>query len=777
MKTYTAKAGEVEHGWFVVDAQNKVLGRLAVQIAMRLRGKHKPKYTPHVDTGDYIVVVNAAKLRVTGRKAERKVYYRHSGYPGGIKETNVREAARLASGARAGERGEGHASQGPARLRDAEEAEDLRRRHASALGAATQEPGDLSMVGDYYYGTGRRKSAVARVFLKPGKGGFVVNGKPMDQFFARETGRMVVRQPLELTKNLPRFDILVNVYGGGESGQAGAVRHGISRALIEYDAGLKPPAQRGGSGDARCARGRAKEGRTAQGAGGASSTRNVERKHFRNRKAACGRLFVFLGRMSDDQGRHRRRNRIHGRGAAAAARPASADVELRAITSRKEAGTRGHAPCSRACAGASISRSASQRAEALRGCDVVFFATPNGVAMSEARALLDAGARVIDLSADFRIQDVAEWERWYKLKHAAPELVREAVYGLSRSESRADPRRAARGQPGLLSDGDAARLPAAGRGGVVDTRSPDRRRQVRRERRRAQGRAAPELFRRRRTISWRTTCPVTDTGRRSARGSPRRRRREVGLVFIPHLTPMIRGIHATLYARITREADFQKLFEKRYAREPFVDVMPAGSHPDTRSVRAANMCRIARAPAAGERGKGRHAGRALGDRQPGQGRRRPGGAEHEPDVRPAGGDRARAAARRSLEPWPARATSPAGGGKCASASASPRRASRCTRQLPWYWRWLGVAVLLGAVGGRRGLDLRRRAALRRLRPERSRSDELQHDEARARALRRPSSQRLRAMANAAERPPVDRAHRAAEARPADPRPRAGERAR
>ena len=95
------------------------------------------------------------------------------------------------------------------------------------------------MVVDYYYGTGRRKSAVARVFIKPGKGDFVVNGKQVDQFFGRETGRMVVRQPLELTKSASSFDILVNVYGGGESGQAGAVRHGIARALIEYDAGLK----------------------------------------------------------------------------------------------------------------------------------------------------------------------------------------------------------------------------------------------------------------------------------------------------------------------------------------------------------------------------------------------------------------------------------------------------------------------------------------------------------------------------------------------------------
>ena len=96
------------------------------------------------------------------------------------------------------------------------------------------------MVGDYYYGTGRRKNAVARVFMKPGKGQFTINGKTLDQFFARETGRMVVRQPLELTKNLTTFDFLVNVHGGGESGQAGAVRHGITRARIEYEAALKP---------------------------------------------------------------------------------------------------------------------------------------------------------------------------------------------------------------------------------------------------------------------------------------------------------------------------------------------------------------------------------------------------------------------------------------------------------------------------------------------------------------------------------------------------------
>lgn len=95
------------------------------------------------------------------------------------------------------------------------------------------------MIGSYYYGTGRRKSAVARVFIKPGSGKIVVNDKPIDEYFSRETGRMVVRQPLELTNNGTSFDVMVNVMGGGESGQAGAVRHGITRALIDFNADLK----------------------------------------------------------------------------------------------------------------------------------------------------------------------------------------------------------------------------------------------------------------------------------------------------------------------------------------------------------------------------------------------------------------------------------------------------------------------------------------------------------------------------------------------------------
>ncbi|MBW8456911.1 MAG: 30S ribosomal protein S9 [Thiobacillus sp.] len=96
------------------------------------------------------------------------------------------------------------------------------------------------MIGDYNYGTGRRKSSVARVFLKAGSGKIVVNNKPVDEYFSRETGRMIVRQPLVLTENLNSFDIMVNVAGGGESGQAGAVRHGITRALIDLNAEMKP---------------------------------------------------------------------------------------------------------------------------------------------------------------------------------------------------------------------------------------------------------------------------------------------------------------------------------------------------------------------------------------------------------------------------------------------------------------------------------------------------------------------------------------------------------
>jgi small subunit ribosomal protein S9 len=102
------------------------------------------------------------------------------------------------------------------------------------------------MIGNYYYGTGRRKSSVARVFLKKGTGKIVINERPLEQFFGRETGRMIALQPLRLTQNETTFDVLVNVKGGGESGQAGAVRHGITRALMDYDAALKPTLSKAG---------------------------------------------------------------------------------------------------------------------------------------------------------------------------------------------------------------------------------------------------------------------------------------------------------------------------------------------------------------------------------------------------------------------------------------------------------------------------------------------------------------------------------------------------
>ncbi len=102
------------------------------------------------------------------------------------------------------------------------------------------------MIGNYYYGTGRRKSSVARVFIKAGSGNIIVNEKPVDLYFSRETGRMIVRQPLELTNNVGSFDVMVTVAGGGESGQAGAIRHGITRALIDYDAALKATLKKAG---------------------------------------------------------------------------------------------------------------------------------------------------------------------------------------------------------------------------------------------------------------------------------------------------------------------------------------------------------------------------------------------------------------------------------------------------------------------------------------------------------------------------------------------------
>jgi len=267
------------------------------------------------------------------------------------------------------------------------------------------------------------------------------------------------------------------------------------------------------------------------------------------------------------------------------------EVELRAITSRKEAGTPVAAmfPGLRRHIDLKFSEPTPQT---LRGCDLVFFATPNGVAMGEARPVLDAGARIVDLSADFRIRDVAEWERWYKTRHAAPELVAQAVYGLC--EVNREKIRSARlvANPGCYPTAVQLGFLPLVEAGVVDTEHliADAKSGVSGAGRKAElhlsyAEAADNFMA--------YNVPGHRHWPEIRQGLAQAARREVGLVFIPHLTPIIRGIHATLYARITREADFQALYEKRFAGEPFVDVMPAGSHPDTRSVRAANMCRIA----------------------------------------------------------------------------------------------------------------------------------------------------------------------------------------
>jgi len=266
-------------------------------------------------------------------------------------------------------------------------------------------------------------------------------------------------------------------------------------------------------------------------------------------------------------------------------------AEIAVITSRKEAGM----PVSDMfpnLRGRIDLRFTEPDTRALAACEVVFFATPNGVAMNEARALYDAGARLIDISADFRIKDVAVWEKWYKMQHACSDLVNRAVYGLPEvyREQIRDARIVA--NPGcyptavqlgflplveagcvdighLIADAKSG-VSGAGRKAEVHTLLAE----------------ASDNFKAY-GVSGHRHLPEISQGLTGAAKAP------VRLVFTPHLTPMIRGIHATLYARLTRDVDLQSLFAARYASEPFVDVLPAGSHPETRSVRGANVCRIA----------------------------------------------------------------------------------------------------------------------------------------------------------------------------------------
>jgi N-acetyl-gamma-glutamyl-phosphate reductase len=230
--------------------------------------------------------------------------------------------------------------------------------------------------------------------------------------------------------------------------------------------------------------------------------------------------------------------------------------------------------------------------DALSACDLVFFATPNGVAMNQARPLYDAGVRLIDVAADFRIKDIGVWEQWYQMKHACPDLVAEAVYGLP--EVNRERIREARivANPGCYPTAvQLGFLPLVQSAGTdLDHLIADAKSGVSGAGRKAEVHTllaeASDNFHAY-AVPGHRHLPEISQGLSTVAG------RQVKLVFTPHLTPMIRGIHATLYARVDEKLDLQALFEKRYMNEPFVDVLPAGSHPETRWVRGANTCRIA----------------------------------------------------------------------------------------------------------------------------------------------------------------------------------------
>ncbi len=268
------------------------------------------------------------------------------------------------------------------------------------------------------------------------------------------------------------------------------------------------------------------------------------------------------------------------------------EVELTVITSRSEAG-RPVADLFPNLRGYTELAFVAPEGGELEGCDLVFFATPNGTAMQMVPGLLEAGVRVIDLAADFRLSNARDWEQWYGMPHSCAELLQQAVYGLTEVNRAAIAGARLVANPGcyptavqlgflpLLEEGliDVDHLIADAKSGVSGAgRKP------------ATGFLfceAGENFKAY-AVPGHRHLPEIRQGLELAAGQP------VGLTFVPHLTPMIRGIHATLYARLRdTERDLQALFEARYGDEQFVDVLPAGSHPETRSVRGANHCRIA----------------------------------------------------------------------------------------------------------------------------------------------------------------------------------------
>ncbi len=269
-------------------------------------------------------------------------------------------------------------------------------------------------------------------------------------------------------------------------------------------------------------------------------------------------------------------------------------VEVVAITSRAEAGVKvaDYFPSLRGRYDLAFS---DPGAAPLKGCDCVFFATPNGVAMSQAGVLLESGAKVIDFSADFRLKDKATWEKWYKVAHASPGLIDKAVYGLPEINRSRIAKARLVANPGCYATAvQLALLP------LVETDLIDHRHLI------ADAKSGVSGAGRKAEVDT-LFSEATDNFKAYAIKGHRHHPeileslaslegvsgRSLGLTFVPHLVPMVRGILATVYARITKDADFQALFEKRYAGEPFVDVLPPGSQPETRWVRGTNQCRIA----------------------------------------------------------------------------------------------------------------------------------------------------------------------------------------
>ena len=251
MPTVMPKKETVVRSWHLIDAEGQILGRLAARVATLLMGKHKPIWAPHVDTGDHVVVINAAKVELTGRKLQGKIYRTHSGYIGGLTETRADTMLRLHPERAIEWAVTGHAAEDQARARDGQEAQGVSRHRAPASGAAAAgavgaQEGVVMAEVVQFYGTGRRKTSVARVFLRIGQGRITVNRRPFEDYFPRETLRLIVTQPLELTGTTSQLDAKVNVKGGGLSGQAGAVRHGIARALLEFNTELRTQLKRAG---------------------------------------------------------------------------------------------------------------------------------------------------------------------------------------------------------------------------------------------------------------------------------------------------------------------------------------------------------------------------------------------------------------------------------------------------------------------------------------------------------------------------------------------------